>query len=364
MTEFGKRLRACRKKGGLTQEQLGRLLGEALGDHGFSGAAVSDWERGISKIHADNRIVLVNLLSVLHQVCGVASAREANNLLETGNYRTLDAREQELVFPKLAPLPNPCAGADAPPVAPAWAGLFSIPSDELQSLLQQAQDGPPPAWPRILVAILNRGTSRITAAKVLTTLLWLWVWLLAWALLIPSLRWPFETRQDALWAVVWYAVGTLVLPAIIAALTRTRDNPFWAGQGAENGWNLRLYTHQGAGIGFHLGYFLILVIVLLGYNLGIPPLKWAEWLAVLPPLGLSYASARLVPYNILRAYRDLRLSRGAIFFVFVILGPIWAAFFYEYSSILTQRTVGLVFFLLAVTILSAWSVYRSRRGGT
>ncbi|MFZ5880998.1 MAG: helix-turn-helix domain-containing protein [Chloroflexota bacterium] len=364
MTEFGKRLRTCRKKGGLTQEQLGRLLGEALGDRGFSGAAVSDWERGVSRIHADNRLVLVNLVRVLHQVCGVASPREANNLLEAGNYRALDAREQELVFPKLNPLPNPCAGADSPPAAPGWAGLFSIPNDEMQSLLQQAQEGPPPAWPRILVALLNRSTGRITPSNLLSSLFWIWTWLLAWALLAPSLRWPFVTRQDAIWAVTWYAVGSLILPAWVAAQTRTRENPFWAERGLGNGWNLRLYTHQGAGIGFHVGYFLAFVIALLGYNLGIPSMKWAEWLAVLPPLGLAYAGARLVPYNILRAFQDLKLSHGAIFFVFILLGPLWAAFFYAYSSLLTQRTVGLAFFLLAVTLLAAWSVYQARRGRT
>jgi hypothetical protein len=149
------------------------------------------------------------------------------------------------------------------------------------------------------------------------------------------------------------------MPAWVAALTRTRDNPFWVEQGLGNGWNLRLYTHQGASVGFHAGYFLVFVIVLLGYNLGISPQKWAEWLAVLPPLGLAYASARLIPYNILRAFQDLKLSHGAIFFVFMALGPMWAAFFYEYSTLLTQRAVGLALFLLAVTILAAWSAARA-----
>jgi transcriptional regulator with XRE-family HTH domain len=362
MNEFGQRLRACRKKGSLTQEQLGRLLGDALGDRGFSGAAVSDWERGVSKIHADNRIVLVSLIRVLHQVCGVASLREANSLLEAGNYRALDASEQEQVFPKMSPMS--CLGAEAAtkPSAPSWAEIFSLPADELQALIQQAQDGPPPAWPRILVGLLNRGTSHITAASVLTILLWIWIWLLTWALIAPSLRWPFATQEDALWAAVWYAVGTLLIPAWIAALTRTRDNPFWLEQGLENTWNTRLYTHQGASIGFHVGYFVVLSVGLFGYNLGIPPLKWAEWLVILPPLGLAYASARLVPYNILRAFQDLRLAHGAIFFIFAFFGPFWGAFFYWYHSLLLQRTLGLAFFLLAATILAAWSTIQTRRG--
>ncbi len=361
MTEFGKRLRTSRKKGGLTQEQVGRLLGEAMGDHGFSGAAVSDWERGVSKIHADNRIVLVNLVRILHQVCGITTLKEANELLEAGNYRALDAREQEQVFPKLSPMSSPCSEPIPLTPVPSWAETFSIPAAELQALLQQAQDGPPPVWPRMLIALINRSTSRITATSILNFLMWIWIWLLAWILLVPSLRWPFDAQQDLFWAMVWYAIGTLILPALIAALTRIRNNPFWVEKGLQSGWNLRLYTYQGAGVGFHVGYFLVFLIVLLGYNLGIPPLKWAEWLAVLPPLGLAYASARLVPYNILQAYKDLHLSHGAILFVFIFLGPIWAFYFYGSSSMLTQRITGLVFFLLAATILSAWTAFKAHR---
>jgi len=106
MSQFGDQLRYYRNrsvnprsKKALSQEQLGRLLGEVLEDQGYTGQAVSDWERGKSKIHADDRRVLVGLLQVLHDGKGLQSIVEADALLLAGNYRPLDADEQRQVFP-------------------------------------------------------------------------------------------------------------------------------------------------------------------------------------------------------------------------------------------------------------------------
>ena len=106
MTTFGHQLRIYRKQcqdpmrgGVLTQVRLGELLGDELGDAGYSGAAVSDWERDQSKINADDRLVLVSLIAVLHRGGGLPTLAEANQFLQIGNYRALDAQEQDQVFP-------------------------------------------------------------------------------------------------------------------------------------------------------------------------------------------------------------------------------------------------------------------------
>ncbi|MGB3713944.1 MAG: NACHT domain-containing protein [Candidatus Promineifilaceae bacterium] len=105
MRTFGQLLRIYRRqcqdpeRGGLlTQDRLGELLGVALGDAGYSGAAVSDWERDKSKINEDDRLVLVNLIKVLHQCEGLETPAEANELLGAGNYRDLDSDESRSVF--------------------------------------------------------------------------------------------------------------------------------------------------------------------------------------------------------------------------------------------------------------------------
>ena len=86
----------------LSQERFGELLGDEVGG-GFSGAAISDWERGVSKIHADHRPVLIGVIKVLQQYGGVDDLAKANELLNVGNYRALDQQEINLLFPGKSP---------------------------------------------------------------------------------------------------------------------------------------------------------------------------------------------------------------------------------------------------------------------
>ncbi len=89
-------------RGGLlTQERLGELLGVALGDAGYTSAAVSYWEQDKSRLSANDRLVLVGLVTVLHQCGGLRSPAEADELLYAGNYRALDANERLRAFPDL-----------------------------------------------------------------------------------------------------------------------------------------------------------------------------------------------------------------------------------------------------------------------
>ncbi|UCG24065.1 MAG: NACHT domain-containing protein [Chloroflexota bacterium] len=106
MASFGQLLRIHRRqcrdpmRGGLlTQERLGEMIGETLGDAGYTGAAVSEWERDKSKIDEDNRVVLIGLVSILHHCGGLNSSTEADALLQAGNYRALNDAELDQLFP-------------------------------------------------------------------------------------------------------------------------------------------------------------------------------------------------------------------------------------------------------------------------
>ena len=96
MSEFGKMLRAYREKcvPRLTQARLGELAG------GYSGAAVSEWEHGQSKLDADNRHVLVAVLKALQQHGGFTRVEAADRLLAAGNYRALDDGERRSATPR------------------------------------------------------------------------------------------------------------------------------------------------------------------------------------------------------------------------------------------------------------------------
>ena len=101
MKTFGEMLRAFRQASNdpdrlnrrLSQERLGALIGEEMGDLGVSGTAISYWESGESKISAEDRKLLLALVHVLHKCRGLETLLEANQFFEAGNYRVLNVSE-------------------------------------------------------------------------------------------------------------------------------------------------------------------------------------------------------------------------------------------------------------------------------
>lgn len=175
MSSFGTLLRVYRRQcrdplrgGMLTQERLGELLGTALGHAGYSGAAVSDWERNKSKIDEDDRPVLVGLISVLVACQGLHTVGEANELLHAGNYRALDAMEQDAIFPHVrrqspaaAAVPGaPPAASEAPePTSDRRRQLILLQKVQrfwIEGVLQTSLAGSPPlelVWQRVPGAV-------------------------------------------------------------------------------------------------------------------------------------------------------------------------------------------------------------------
>src|SRR5829696_866272 len=69
-----------------------------MDDGGYTGAAISYWENGQSKINAEDRNVLIALIKVLYKCGGLRTSDDASQLLEAGNYRVLDGDEKQRVF--------------------------------------------------------------------------------------------------------------------------------------------------------------------------------------------------------------------------------------------------------------------------
>jgi transcriptional regulator with XRE-family HTH domain len=372
MATFGETLRAFRQASNdpdrfnrrLTQQRLGQLMGDELGDFGFSGAAISDWERGESKINAEDRNVLIALIKVLHRCGGLRTVEDANRLLKAGKFRDLDTNETQKIFIETtsntdSEKPIPPAKSSRSSIPALLASLFSLPQAEVESLLNNAQEGPPPAWPRVLAGLMRFISDRVSLSII--SVLWIAVWLIAWWLIAPSLRWPFPGREAAYSAIVLYVGGTLLIPLFIGLLVNTRNNAYWKQQGVVSSFLLRLYTYQGAGIGFNLGYFFVFPFVLVRYYLGLGPSVWLEATAVTLALVLGNMSARVVPHNLWLAYERLNLADGWIFFIVALLGPLWGIFFLEYYSILLTPVLGSIVILLALAGIVIFGMHQSRR---
>lgn len=335
----------------LTQQQFGEYLGRELGDRGFSGAAVSDWERNKSKVNADQRLVLLSFIKVLRQYGGIKSLKDANILLEAGNYRALNEQEKSDIFPEeLSEQPS----ADTPQASNFLFFLESIhliPPAELQQMFIAAKQGPSPAYPRFLVSLINRSFSQITSVHVFKAIIWVWICFFAYLLFVPSLNWSPAAGTNPLQAVGLYTIGSLILPMFVGAMTNTDHNTFWKEQDLPNPVILRLYVHQGAFVGFHVGYFFIFLFSFLSSILDIQPSEFINLIKTTFPIAVAYVSAQLVPYNLWLAYKRLDLRDGGIFFFFAVLGPIWGVFFLEFYKILTSRFMGTLTLLIAITIV-------------
>lgn len=368
--EFGKRLRFYRLQSidpkthkPLTQQKLGELLGQEMEDYGFSGAAVSDWERGKSRIDASYRMVLLSLVKILNRYGGIKTYTDAISLLEAGNYRALNSQETEKIFPgenieRLNPSPNSSN-------IHFLLGNFNFLSPaEYQTMLEESKKGPPPAWPRLAISLANKVTSKISASHVLKAIIWIWLWLLVNFLIAPSLQWHIPEHGKDVYSVVLYAVGALILPPLIGAMINTNKNVFWMEQKVNKSVSLRLYVHQGAYVGFHVGYFLAFGITSVQALLGLGAISLLEMIKTAIPIVISCTSAQLIPYNLWLSYRRLDVRDGGIFFVFALLGPLWALFFLEFHHFLSTPIMRAVVILLAVTVFVMSQAIKYRKKGS
>jgi hypothetical protein len=301
----------------------------------------------------------------LHKYGGVKVLADANQLLEMGNYRALNKEEARQVFGEMQPAASVEQSVPDQGTSKSFSSLllekFFFPTDaELRSLLAKAEEGPPPSWPRVLAGLMRKTSEQIFLSP--KTVLWIGIWWIAWWLTAPSLRWPFVDRDAAFQAIAMYVAATLFVPLLIGMLIDTKHNEYWKAQGLADSALLRLYTYQGAGIGFNLGYFFVFPLVLVTYYLNLESSTWPALVAVTLGLILGNMSARVVPHNLWLAYGRLRLADGAIFFIMAFLGPLWGIFFLEYYPVLLRPIWGSTIILVALLLFITFTVQQSKRG--
>lgn len=328
LREFRLKSHNPKTKKPFTQQEVGEYLREEIGIR-YSGTAVSDWERNQSKIHADDRSLLVTIIKILKNHGGIKTIIEANLLLEAGNYRALNNEETKILFP--------------------------------ESILdEQENESPVPAWAEKSVSTIRKFTDSLSAWHFVKIIIWVWIFFITYWLILPSLQFPFINKEVAINNMRLYVIGTLCIPLAIGWMTNIKNNSYWKEQNIQNPINLWLYAFQGGYVGFHVGYFFVFFLTLMLTQFK-QSATWFEIIKILFIIIVSYASAQLVPYNLWRAYQRLELKDGWIFFIFVIVGIGWAFFFLEYYEMLTSPILGAVMMLLAITFIIIIEVMKKHK---
>lgn len=355
MNRFGELLRYYRyqckdssRGGSLTQQRLGELLGHEVGDSGYSGVAISDWERGKSHIHKDYRSVLTGLIKILKQYEGLHTITEANTLLLAGNYRPLDENEQSQIFPIPTLEANPKSRS---------LSILALLKAKLLVDLPHADENPESAhieqrWTSALLNLFRTFFSKWDSNLTIKVFWWIITWWLSWKLTFALMIWPLSTQEAAELAGIKYGAGSLIVPALIALSRNTRNDDFWRNQQLNKNIALRYYTYLGAFTGFHASYSIIFITLLIGYYFQLQNLpQWIINLISLLPLIVGYAAADQVPFNQWRAFGRLNFHDGWIFSISIIFGPLFGLFFTKYYGWLISSLTGMPTLILAICLV-------------
>jgi len=305
----------------------------------------------------------VALIKVLYQNEGLKSIIEADTLLLSGNYRSLDDDEKKLIFPNDAPRQASVNGASWATSLIAAEQWFTKTSDLLKKYIEEHEPQTSHRASRRFLGSLGFLFSRWTFESTIKWLLWLGLLVAVQKILFPLLRWPFANQAQAWKTLLWYEGGVLALPALVALLTNTDKDTLWKQQSLAGKPILRLYTYIGAFMGFNIGYVMVFVMALIGYYLEIKAAPgWLVILGAAWPLVMGYSAARQAPFNHWRAYGNLRLADGGIPLLIagMALGPIVGAFFYAYYSWLLEPLTGIALFAVSVGLLYAITTWQMR----
>lgn len=313
----------------LTQSQFAEFLYVEI-DILYSNTAISDWEIGKSRIDVNDRRLLCGVIKILRQHGGIKALSDANFLLELGDYRALNKEEIKEIFPETL-------------------------SDEKE------KDSPAPVWVEMGVSNIRKFTDSLSVWDFVKLIAWGWIFCITYWLILPSLQFPFIYKEVAIKNMRLYTIGTLFIPLAIGSMTNIKNNTYWKKQNIQKPLNLWLYMFQGVYAGFHLGYFLMFFLTLIFTQFNLQSTTWFDVIKILFIIFVSYASAQLVPYNLLRAYQRLELKDGWMFFIFVFVGLGWAFFFLEYYEMLVSPILGPSMILISISLVILIEIFKIRK---
>lgn len=341
-----------RKRGLLSQERLGELIGAELGIRGgLSGATIGYWEQDKKRPRSDERNILIALVKTLHECEGIQTVEEANELLESGDYRALN--EDEIAHCGLRRLINRKRGllreflhtlrsmSDLPSDAPIYEHFSNI----MMYAMGQISPGSIATGIQILLLSVLSG---------------LWAWTMAKS---EELVLQFWVRAGIVW------LGLTVLPMMAGSFPLYREREICAMFELTRRQRLALWLEKAFGI--YVSAFLgevtafvawiSLVYIGLWPNLPFIPKVVFWFLIVLVNSGLSLVGATIAAqylWNLGKRGQTPRLRWDSILlglaFPFIIY-PVVCLFARDTTSLWSRWQTGcptiIVAFLLLVLLL-------------
>ncbi len=363
MSEFGTLLKQHREKctsphlrgGRLSQKRLGELLGEKLGDYGYSGVTIHNWEYGKTKIAPEQRALLIAIIEILVEYDGMVLLEEANGLLRAGYYAALGVEDGGRIFPEQQPEPEAATATNVTLLALQRA--FVRPEQIRQWTRQMLlEDG--------MITLLRDGTSNWTAAKVLRIILLVISLILTVAWLLPVLFWsaaPTYQATQTTWLL--YIAITLLVPVLVGAAYYSRPSTLWTERGVGR-FRPRLYlTLMGAYMGQVLAMTAVSVAGLFKlYIWGFPSPRWLLVLVALFFVLFIRQSAREMAHIHWNAFGRLQFSASElpIAIVFAAL-PLIVGYLYQIGyRWLLQPQFGLPILFTPLLIYTLFSMWQER----
>ncbi len=236
--------------------------------------------------------------------------------------------------------------------------------------MEEADEHAHSSWAGMTLYLLGAAMQRISSESFLTLLLVMVVATLALWFVAPLLAWPQPDLQDRFVACVRFAVASLLLPLLIAALIQPEGSEKFTtaaatAEDAALAGPTRLYRRllilklAGAWTGFGALSGTALILAILWYHLfGQPLPPVGRWLLALLPPFFAYVSARRIPLDRYKMFEgQLRLHEADPLFaiVFALFGPALAVAVYWGHWFLTNQGAMLAV-LLAIVALTIWQI--------
>lgn len=213
------------------------------------------------------------------------------------------------------------------------------------------------SWAGIAIWSLSAVTDRLTPQAWLTFLVVVTLWIVTAWLITPILQWPLDDSQARLMACIKSATASLVVPLLVASITRA-DNQFrFQIEARRDRGTLWFLKVTGALVGFGVFFAILLFLSLTLYYLTLSTLPvWGWWFLTLLPLTFSHIAARRMPtdrYKMFGSKLQLHDADKLFLGVFLFFGLFIAGFVYFSHGLLANRITGVVF-LLVLTGIALW----------